>query len=165
MEVEGVDDPIMCGSGGILTEDDLEKYFTFGEYPRTSLVVPPPSSSYDRPQPHSTTLGVGGPSFTSRCSSGPPSYDQWVYRIPEIQQQPSGSGSRPNPLCCTTILDPDPMSEANLWTRMVSRPSLKRSRRPMNYDMQQDVLNIVRIDRDSGGDAEFYVEASIILRK
>lgn len=69
--------------GGILTEDDLEKYFTFGECPRTSLVVPPPSSSHDRQQPHSTTLGVGGPSLTNRYSSGPPSYAQWVYRIPE----------------------------------------------------------------------------------
>lgn len=149
--------------GGILTEDDLEKYFTFGECPRTSFVVPPPSSSYDRQQPHSTTLGVGGPSLTSRCSSGPPSYDQWVYRIPEIQQVPSGS--RPSLSCCTTIVDPDPMSEANLWTRMVSRPSLKRSRRPMNYDMQQDVLNIVRIDDSLSAESMTVVEIPSSMSK
>ncbi|KAG2048399.1 hypothetical protein BDR06DRAFT_962776 [Suillus hirtellus] len=149
---------------GILTEDDLEKYFTFGECPRTSLVTPSPSSSsYDRQQPHSTTLGVGGPSLTSRCSSGPPSYDQWVYRIPEIQQVPSGS--RPNLSCCTTVLDPDPMSEANLWTRMVSRPSLKRSRRPMNYDMQQDVLNIVRNDDSLSAESVTVVEMPSSMSK
>lgn len=84
------------------------------------------------------------------------------------------------------------MSEENLWTRMVTRPSLKRTRRLMNYNMQQDVINIVRVDvsarrvfcpslascliyyiaglvecreRDGGGDANFCVEASIIHRK
>ncbi|KAG2147747.1 uncharacterized protein EDB93DRAFT_1146448 [Suillus bovinus] len=128
--------------GGFLTEDDLEKYLASGEYPGTMQ----PSFSYDRQQSHFTTLGVGGPSLTNRCSwSGPPSYDQWVHpRMPEIQQLPSGS--RPNPSCCTTIFGPDPMSEANLWTRMVSRPSLRRSQRPRNYNMQQDVLNTVRLD-------------------
>lgn len=128
---------------GFLTEDDLEKYFASGEHPWTSLVVPP-SFSHDWQQPHPTTFGVGGLSLTSRCSNGSSSHDQWAYRIPEIQQLPSGS--RPNPSCCTTILGPDPMSEGNLWTRMVTRPSVKCSRRLINYNMEQDVLNVVRID-------------------
>lgn len=139
--------------GGFLTEEDLEKYFASGEYP-TSLVVPP-SFSYNWQQPHFTTFGAGGPSLTSQCSSGFPSHDQWVYRVPEIQQP---SGSRPNPSCCTTTLGPDPMSEANLWTRMVTRPSLKRPRRLMNYNMQQDVLNIVRIDDSLSAESVTVVE-------
>ncbi|KAG1842515.1 hypothetical protein DFJ58DRAFT_806159 [Suillus subalutaceus] len=138
--------------GGFLTEDDLEKYFASGEHPWTSLVVPP-SFSYDWQQPHSTTFDVGGPSLTNRCSSGSPSHDQWVYRIPEIQQLPSES-----PSCCTAILGPDSMSEANLWTRMVTRPSLKRSRRLVNYKMQQDVLNVVRIDDSLSAESVTVVE-------
>lgn len=141
--------------GGFLTEDGLEKYFTSGEYPWTSLVAPS-SFSYDWQQPHSTTFSVGGPSLTSGCSSGSPTHDQWVYRIPEIQQLPSGSG--PIPSCCTTILGPDSMSEANLWTRMVTRPSLKRSRRLMNYNVQQDVLNVVRIDDSLSAESVTVVE-------
>lgn len=143
--------------GGFLTEDDLEKYFASGESPWTCLVVPP-SFSYDWwQQPHPTTFSVpGGPSLTNRGSSGSPSYDQWVNRIPEIQQLPSGS--RPIPPCCTTILGPDPMSEANLWTRMVTRPSLKRSRRLVNYNMQQDVLNVVRIDDSLSAESVTVVE-------
>lgn len=149
--------------GGFLTEDDLEKYFTSGEYPWTSLVVPPPSLSYDWQQPHSTTFGVGGPSLTSQCFSGSPSHDQWVHRMPEIQQPPSGS--RPNPSCCTTIPSPDPMSEANLWTRMVTRPSLNRSRRLVNYNMQQDVLNVVRIDDSLSAESVTVVEMSSSVLK
>ncbi|KAG2121116.1 hypothetical protein DEU56DRAFT_835199 [Suillus clintonianus] len=149
--------------GRLLTEDDLEKYFACGEYPWTSLVVPPSSVSLDWQQPHSTTFDVGGPPLTSRCSSGSPSHDQWVYRIPEIQQLPSGS--RTNPSCCTPILGPDPMSEANIWTRMVTRSSLKRSRRFMSYDMQQDVLNVVRIDDSLSAESVTVVEMPSSLLK
>ncbi|KAG1735334.1 uncharacterized protein EDB91DRAFT_1144913 [Suillus paluster] len=126
--------------GGFLTEDDLEKYFVSGEHPCTSILEPPSfSSNWQQP-----TFSVGGPSLTSQCSSRYPSHDQSVYRVPEIQQLPSGAGT--NPSCCTTILSSDSMSEENLWSRMVTRPSLRRSQRPMCYDMQQDVLNIVGVD-------------------
>lgn len=149
--------------GGFLTEDDLEKYFASEEHPWTSLVVPP-SFSYGWQQPHSTTSGVGGPSVTtSRCSTGSPPHDQWVYRVPEIQQPPSGS--RPDPSCCTTILGPDPMSEGNLWTRMVTRPSLKRTRRLMNYNMQQDAINIVRVDDLLSAESGTVVEMPISVLK
>ncbi|KAG2363830.1 hypothetical protein BDR07DRAFT_1331496 [Suillus spraguei] len=137
--------------GGFLTEDDLEKYLASGEHPWTSIVTPS-SFSHDWRQPHCTTFRVGEASPASRYSSGSPSHDQWVHRIPEIQQLPSES--RPDSSCCTTVIGPGPMSEANLWTRMVTRPSLKRSRRLMNYNMQQDVLSIVRIDLQDSFSAE-----------
>ncbi|KAG2064992.1 hypothetical protein BDR04DRAFT_1109270 [Suillus decipiens] len=141
--------------GGFLTEDDLEKYLASGEHPWTNIVTSS-SFSYGWRQPHCTAFRVGEPSLTSRCSSGSPLHDQWVHRMPEIQQLPSES--RPDSSCCTTVISPDPMPEANFWTRMVTRPSLKRPRQLMNYNMQQDVLSIVRIDDSFSAESVTVVE-------
>ncbi|OAX41922.1 hypothetical protein K503DRAFT_863495 [Rhizopogon vinicolor AM-OR11-026] len=149
--------------GGFLTEDDLEKYFVYGEYSFTSFVPAPPSPScgYNWQQPHSTSLGVGGPSDIRRRPSVSPWHES-VYRVPEAcVHQPLPSGSGTNSSCCNTTSAPDPMSEANIWSRMVTRPSLKRSRRRMCSDMQQDVLNIVRIDDCLSAESATVVEGPI----
>jgi len=145
--------------GGFLTEDDLEKYFVYGESSFTSPAAPSSSCGYTWQQPHSIALSAGGPSGISRRPTVYPRLDQSVYGMLEVQPLPSGSET--NSSCCNTIIASDPMLEANIWTRMVTRPSVRRPRRGLCYDMQQDVINDARIDDCLSAESVTVVEEPI----
>ncbi|KAJ8592852.1 hypothetical protein M405DRAFT_13448 [Rhizopogon salebrosus TDB-379] len=146
--------------GGFLTEEDLEKYLVYGESSFTGPAVSSSSYGYTWQQPHSIALGAEGPSGINRRLTVYPWLDQSVYGMPEVHP-PLPSGSETNPSCCNTAIASDPMLEANIWTRMVTRPSVRRPRRGLCYDMQQDVINSAQNDDCLSAESATVVEGPI----